>query len=66
MNAVSIRNTIPKIIFCVKNLRVSKVKILVKLGVTSTRANQAAERFPVTADSDFKSARRFAFVTRIV
>ncbi len=63
--AVIAKNSIPMIMFCVKNLRVSKVKILIKVGVTSIRANQAAERFPVTADSAFNSAWRVSFVTSI-
>ena len=59
MIAVITRNTIPSIIFCVNTSKVLLAKILVKLGVTSTIANQAAERFEVTEDKAFRKDRKF-------
>lgn len=57
------KNTIPSIIFCVNTAIAFGLRILVKLGVISTRANQVAERFPVTEDVALSNARRFVFVT---
>lgn len=52
-------------IFLVNNIIVSISKMILKLGVMKASANHAAERLPVTVESDFRNAR-FVFVTGLV
>lgn len=63
--AVITKNSVPRIIFCVNTSIVLLLKMLLKLGVTRTRANHAAERFEVTEDSALRNARE-VLLTNIV
>lgn len=61
---VTTKNNIPRVISFVNVTMALTESVLVKLGVIKARANQAAERLPVTADNAFRKAR-FVLVTKI-
>lgn len=64
MIVVRTKKTIPNMRSYVNTTIALTVKILLKLGVMKTKANQAADRFPDTADNALRKAN-FVLVTKI-
>lgn len=65
MTVVTIKNNIPSMISFVNVIMAPALNILLKLGVMNARANQAAERLPVTADNAFKKASLFLVMNKL-
>ena len=63
MSVVITNQNIPNVISFVKTMVVSTTERLMRLGVMKARANQAAERFPVTAQTALRNARFVLLIT---